>query len=626
LESTQTGRTFSPIQFSSKVLLFAIFADMFTVAKRPLKGNIDTFGGFRLRKTHREPLTRLIPEQRPRFANRALSSAVHSGRIGRRIMGSGFFAKASALLSFAALSASLTTPALAATGNGNTFADVPPSNWAYQAIDQLHNDGLIEGYPDGYFKGHRPLTRYEIAVLTQRVVDKLEADLADASKAAKVNSDDIVLVRRLLDTYGADLAEVKKKLAHTEAQTQANTDQLRRAQIHVGYILRPGEFSTRSVVRNAAGVEVPGATALAGPGVSPGGPNVYNDGHSTHGTGYQILRLGLSGQIDSRTSYNVRLSNSYIFDSANSTSGATLNGQPSSTINQSSASTLNLDYANIQYAVNDKMTLTGGRYIAKNSSIGLLYDDYFNGAMIDYAHKHWTGQLGYSFNTAAQSNANGNAGNFGNTVNFKPGQSIFAHAAYKINKMSKIGASYVLDMNSNYGATAFESPAATPASVVLKPQSNGSIDGQLRISQKIELQGELARHFGKDPNTGNQYNQPYAFWGKAFYGNTSAAINHNYGELGYIVSGVNGLSAHSETYGQGDDYQQFYLNNLDGYHTFYAGVHHYFSDNARVGLVYQRAAMNPGVTLPIVNTNGAFAGSVSSSQGQALFLETVLQF
>ena len=552
-------------------------------------------------------------------------------------MGSGLFAKASALLGFAALSVSFATPALAAdqtiapsapvaaNGASNPFADVPANSWAYQAIDQLHADGLIEGYPDGYFKGNRPLTRYEIAVLTQRVADKLEADLADASKAAKVNSDDIVLVRRLLDTYGADLAEVKQNLAKTQAQTEANTAQLNRAQIHVGYILRPGDYSRSSViVNNTTGAEIGnGVGALAGASVSPGGFNNYTDGSSTHGTGYQILRLGITGQLDPRTSYNVRLSNTYLFDSTASTTGATGNALTAPAFQGTStgtASTLNLDYANIQYKWNKHYTLTAGRYIAKNSPVGLLYSDYFNGAMGDYTNKKWDAQLGYSFNSAAQSNLAGNTGTGG--VNLKPGQTVFAHTDYKFNKSFQGGLGYVVDVNSNYGSTAFQSPAAPGTSVVLKPQNNGSINAEYKVNKKIALQGELSRHFGKDPTTGNQYIQPYAFWGKGFYGNTSAAINHNYGEVGYITAGVNGLSAHSSTFGQGDDYQQFYLNNLDGYHVAYAGVHHYFSDNARVGLVYQRSALNSGVNLP--TTVPGFR--VTKDQGQALFLETVLQF
>ena len=41
------------------------------------------------------------------------------------------------------------------------FADVPGNHWAYQEIQSLAADGLLEGYPDGTFLGNRPPTRYK---------------------------------------------------------------------------------------------------------------------------------------------------------------------------------------------------------------------------------------------------------------------------------------------------------------------------------------------------------------------------------------------------------------------------------------------------------------------------------
>ena len=564
-------------------------------------------------------------------------------------MGSGFFVKASALLTFAALSASLSTPAfaadthaatapdnvVAATGGSNPFADVPANSWAYQAVQQLHADGLIEGYPDGYFKGHRPLTRYEIAVLTQRVEDKLEADLADSSKATKVNADDIALTRKLLDAFGADLADLKKQVASTKAEADASAKQLRMAHIHVGYILRPGISSDKAVIKTLNGVEIPTGSGLGQFGTlySRGGQNAIAEGSTTHGTGYQILRLGLNGDIDDKTSYNVRLSNYTFFDAYKG--GTASVGTPF--VTNSSASnnnTLGLDYANIQYKFSKDLTLTGGRYIAKDGQIGLLWSDYFNGADLSYDAKNYEAELGYSFNNAASTNTAGNTysvssgGATATNVSLKPGQSIFAHVGYKFTKKVSAGLNYITDINSSYGAAAFAGPAlgingGSPYDYVVDaPQSAGSINAEIKATKKLTLQGEYGRHFGKDPITGSKYQQPNAFWGKAFYGDTAPALNHNFAEVGYIVAGVNGLDAHSETYGQGDDYQQFYLNSLDGYHLVYGGVHHYFSDNSRIGLVYQRYALNAGVNLPA--TNGAVV--LSKDQGQALFLETVLQF
>src|ERR1700722_20348185 len=54
------------------------------------------------------------------------------------------------------------------------FSDVPANHWAYQYIQSLAADGIIDGYPDGKFKGDRPLTRYEMAVVIARVIAKLQ--------------------------------------------------------------------------------------------------------------------------------------------------------------------------------------------------------------------------------------------------------------------------------------------------------------------------------------------------------------------------------------------------------------------------------------------------------------------
>lgn len=54
------------------------------------------------------------------------------------------------------------------------FPDVPASQWAKDAVAQLAAKGILEGYPDGTFKGDRALTRYEIAMVVARLLAKSE--------------------------------------------------------------------------------------------------------------------------------------------------------------------------------------------------------------------------------------------------------------------------------------------------------------------------------------------------------------------------------------------------------------------------------------------------------------------
>ncbi len=54
------------------------------------------------------------------------------------------------------------------------FSDVPTSHWAYNAVNGLAEQGLLEGYPDGTFRGKGQLTRYEFAQAIARIIDRME--------------------------------------------------------------------------------------------------------------------------------------------------------------------------------------------------------------------------------------------------------------------------------------------------------------------------------------------------------------------------------------------------------------------------------------------------------------------
>ena len=54
-----------------------------------------------------------------------------------------------------------------------------PSSWAYQSVEQLAYAGIINGYPDGTFKGNKPITRYEMAQMVAKAManqDKANAE------------------------------------------------------------------------------------------------------------------------------------------------------------------------------------------------------------------------------------------------------------------------------------------------------------------------------------------------------------------------------------------------------------------------------------------------------------------
>lgn len=50
------------------------------------------------------------------------------------------------------------------------FPDVPKNHWAYEYVSTLKGNGVLTGYPDGEFKGNRPMTRYEFATMLYKAM------------------------------------------------------------------------------------------------------------------------------------------------------------------------------------------------------------------------------------------------------------------------------------------------------------------------------------------------------------------------------------------------------------------------------------------------------------------------
>ncbi len=78
------------------------------------------------------------------------------------------------VLSFlgATLGVAAVVPAGAQTAP-DMFKDMDTSHWAYQAVEALRAKNIVIGYPDGYFRGKRTLTRYEFAVALDRALKSI---------------------------------------------------------------------------------------------------------------------------------------------------------------------------------------------------------------------------------------------------------------------------------------------------------------------------------------------------------------------------------------------------------------------------------------------------------------------
>lgn len=66
-----------------------------------------------------------------------------------------------------ALATAFAVPAFA-----NPFTDVPVKHWSYDAVAKLAQAGVIDGYNDGTFKGDKTVTRYEMAQIVAKAMQK----------------------------------------------------------------------------------------------------------------------------------------------------------------------------------------------------------------------------------------------------------------------------------------------------------------------------------------------------------------------------------------------------------------------------------------------------------------------
>lgn len=105
------------------------------------------------------------------------------------------------------------------TAVATPLADVPANHWAYQYIQSLAADGLIDGYPDGAFKGDRPLTRYEMAAIVARAIAKLEEGRIDTATLA--SKADLEKLQKLVDALKDELDALGVRVSNLEDSLDA---------------------------------------------------------------------------------------------------------------------------------------------------------------------------------------------------------------------------------------------------------------------------------------------------------------------------------------------------------------------------------------------------------------------
>ena len=88
----------------------------------------------------------------------------------------------------------------------NPFSDVSTNDWAYQAVADLSDQGVVIGYPDGTFRGERNITRYELAQIVARMM----------AREDQLNAEQRATLEKLAGEYADELANLGVRVSKLE--------------------------------------------------------------------------------------------------------------------------------------------------------------------------------------------------------------------------------------------------------------------------------------------------------------------------------------------------------------------------------------------------------------------------
>lgn len=117
-----------------------------------------------------------------------------------------------ALAILAGLTVGMSSTAFAATAD--SFTDVPKDHWSYQALDYLAKEGVIEGMGDSTFQGSRAMTRYEMAAIVAKAMQKNDISFGDKAVLDKLSAEyanELGTLKNQVNKNTNDINDLKNK-------------------------------------------------------------------------------------------------------------------------------------------------------------------------------------------------------------------------------------------------------------------------------------------------------------------------------------------------------------------------------------------------------------------------------
>lgn len=95
------------------------------------------------------------------------------------------------------------------------LTDVEGSEWAFKAVqDLVEKYDVLEGYPDGTFKGKKPSTRFELAAAVYDLATYFSEEIA-------LDREDLAKLAKLLDEFSGELKTIQGRVDELQNRVTA---------------------------------------------------------------------------------------------------------------------------------------------------------------------------------------------------------------------------------------------------------------------------------------------------------------------------------------------------------------------------------------------------------------------
>lgn len=125
------------------------------------------------------------------------------------------------------------------------FTDLPRDHWAYSSLAYLAETGVLEGYPDGWFRGEQCLTRYEFAQAVARLVETVDSGNFGQSSQVMVQAlqaefaDELALFRQNVDELAGQVSAAEELVTGLEGRVAEQNGQLSALEEAISH-MKPG--------------------------------------------------------------------------------------------------------------------------------------------------------------------------------------------------------------------------------------------------------------------------------------------------------------------------------------------------------------------------------------------------